>query len=270
MLIAAFVELIVRVAPLKVISSPLPIVTPAVPVKSAPNVIEPVPLMVIAPVELMALSMVAIPELVNVNVPAELIAPLFVKVVEVIPIFPEVVVMAAVETAAPFKVIPVDSVTSPPKVIAPATGVDVALEASMDSAYAPLIPPVILTAPEVPVLSELLSIAMSAPRTTAAALIAPVDVVKLPFNVDVVTPLKSMAPVVVMTWALNVEAVAITVPISVPTAPPTVTVPLVLIVKFEAVPEAVPVIAPVLIGVPTPAPKVNVTPSESVAAPTVI
>ena len=71
MLIAWFVEPIVRVAPLNVISSELPIVTPAVPVRFASNVIEPLPLNVIRPVELMALSIVATPEFVKVKVPPE-------------------------------------------------------------------------------------------------------------------------------------------------------------------------------------------------------
>ena len=63
------------------------------------------------------------------------------------------------------------------------------------------------------------------------------------------------------------ELVTVTVPIADPTVP-TETMPVVLIVKF-GVPEE-PLTVPKVIGVPAPAPTVNVTPSDKVAAPKVI
>ena len=57
---------------------------------------------------------------------------------------------------------------------------------------------------------------------------------------------------------------------SVPTAPLTVTAPVVLIVRLETVPLSVPVTVDKEIGVAAPAPTVNVTPSDKVAAPIVI
>ena len=97
---------------------------------------------------------------------------------------------------------------------------------------------------------------------------------------NVVLPWKAIVPVVFVSVAVVASTVdwkvvppdwvTVKVPISVPTAPPMVTTPVVLIVKFEAVPEAVPLIALVLTVVAPPEPKVNVTPSESVAVPKVI
>ena len=117
--------------PASVIGEEEPIVTPPPPAKLPFKLMPAEPLNVIAPVEVIFAAIVAVPELVSSKVPAELIAPVFVKVVEVISILPEAVVMAAVEIAAPFNVNPVSPLTAPPIVIFPATGMEVSLEVSM-------------------------------------------------------------------------------------------------------------------------------------------
>jgi hypothetical protein len=66
------------------------------------------------------------------------------------------------------------------------------------------------------------------------------------------------------------EFVTVSVPMSVPMAPLTVTAPVTLNVTFDAVPEAVPVMLERLTAPEPPVPSVSVTPSASVAAPSVI
>jgi hypothetical protein len=66
------------------------------------------------------------------------------------------------------------------------------------------------------------------------------------------------------------EFVTVSVPMSVPIAPLTVTAPVTLNVRFDAVPEAVPVMLERLTAPEPPVPSVSVTPSASVAAPSVI
>ena len=62
----------------------------------------------------------------------------------------------------------------------------------------------------------------------------------------------------------------VTVPISVPTAPLTVAAPVVFIVRLDTPPRFVPETEPKEIGVPAPAPTVNVTSFDKVAFPKVI
>jgi len=66
------------------------------------------------------------------------------------------------------------------------------------------------------------------------------------------------------------ELVMVSVPISVPTAPDTVTAPVTFIVRLDAVPAAVPDTLERFIAPEPPVPRVKVTPSDNVAAPSVI
>jgi hypothetical protein len=85
-------------------------------VKFAPKFTVPEPFNVKVVPEEMSYPKVAVLELVSSKLPAALRAPLWVKVVEVISIFPEVfVVIAPVETAAP------DNVTVPELVVIAST-----------------------------------------------------------------------------------------------------------------------------------------------------
>jgi hypothetical protein len=89
---------------------------PLVVVKFAPKFTVPEPFNVKVVPEEMSYPKVAVLELVSSKLPAALRAPLWVKVVEVISIFPEVfVVIAPVETAAP------DNVTVPELVVIAST-----------------------------------------------------------------------------------------------------------------------------------------------------
>ena len=188
-LIAAFVVPKVRVAPLNV-RAEVEMLMPPVPVKSAPKVIAPDPFNVrVVPAEILLL-IIAIPEFVKVKLPAEVIALLKSKVVEVMPIFPELVVIAAVEIAAPFKIIPVEPVMAPLSVIAPAVPL---LEVSMLNVFAPLTAPK-LTAPEVPVLAELESITIAAPRTVDPLIVIAPLVVIFAFNVAAPEFVKAKVP----------------------------------------------------------------------------
>ena len=85
-------------------------------------------------------------------------------------------------------------------------------------------------------------------------------VMRAPLPLPPTAPLKVIPP----------EFVTVSAPISVPIAPLTVTTPAVLKVIFEGLPPATPVIELSVIGVAAPAPKVKVTPSLSVTAPSVI
>ena len=99
----------------------------------------------------------------------------------------------------------------------------------------------------------------------------PVVTVRLLLKATVLpTVVLVIATLAALTVLLNVvppEFVIVIVPMSVPTAPLTVTAPVLLIVKLEAAPPSVPVTDLTVIWPGPPLPKVRVTPSASVIAP---